>query len=290
MGLAVLCLFGVSLGRVGADEVLTLELPPSQAALEARAAEARTKAQSVASQGTRRSSGRGMRNLAARGQASSERMIVGMLGQLTVRTPIYRKPDGRSRLLVTAVEGTYLALREEAGGWYGVLMADGSLGWLPKQNVHSLNAPAALDRPFVPSGSDEGDIYPRQETIFFTGNAQALFQEASKYLGVRYVWGGNTANGIDCSGFVKNVFGACGFGLPRLGSDQMAYGVAVPNDQLQPGDRLYFGRRRDRVGITHTGIYLGEGAFIHASSSRHGVAVSRLDEPLYHRIFVCARR
>jgi cell wall-associated NlpC family hydrolase len=70
----------------------------------------------------------------------------------------------------------------------------------------------------------------------------------------------------------------------------MAYGVPVPVEQLQSGDRLYFGRRTDRVGVTHTGLYIGNGYFIHASSGRHGVAISQLSEPLFRRIYVCARR
>ncbi len=117
-----------------------------------------------------------------------------------------------------------------------------------------------------------------------------FLNEAYKYLGVPYVWGGNTYGGIDCSGFVKNVYGALGFPLPRLGSDQMAYGVPVPVDQLQPGDRLYFTPRTERLGVHHTGFYVGNGYFIHASSGKHQVTVSHLSESYYRKNFVCARR
>ena len=183
-------------------------------------------------------------------------------------------------------------------------MADGSTGWVPRASVKPMeyqvvsNAPTTYNSlptysngsSAMPSGTDPGDIYPRSNTPYFTGNPQQLLDDAYRYLGVRYVWGGNTFNGIDCSGFVKNVFGSQGLKLPRLGSDQMAYGVPVPKDQLQPGDRLYFGRRKERVGVTHTGLYIGNGYFIHASSSRKGVAISQLSEPMFARIYVCARR
>jgi cell wall-associated NlpC family hydrolase len=142
----------------------------------------------------------------------------------------------------------------------------------------------------LPTGADPGDNFPRSEQPYFVGDAQQLLQEASKYLGVRYVWGGNTTSGLDCSGFIKNVFGAFGMNLPRLGSDQMAYGVPVPYEQLQAGDRLYFGRRTERLGVKHTGLYIGNGYFIHASSGQKQVTINRLDEKPYASMYVCARR
>lgn len=288
-----------------ADGNLTLELPPSDASIEAREARAaevqtinmRSHAAALQASARRRSSVRhrasaGLRGkYASRGGAADRTM--GQLGMLTNQTPIYRA-TGSGTVLATAQPGTYLAIRAERGAWYGVLMADGSLGWMRKSGVRLMDyevvSAGVSTAPYVPAGSDEGDIYPRSGAPFFNGDAQPLLTEAYRYLGVPYVWGGNTARGIDCSGFIRNVFGACGYGLPRLGSDQMAYGVPVPADQLQAGDRLYFGRRTERVGVTHTGLYIGNGYFIHASSSRHGVAVSRLDEAMFRRIYVCARR
>ncbi len=301
-GAALALLFAAAIAR--ADDTLTLDLPPSQAALEARAANMtrqaqaahtstlpqkyRTPSYSRTSGGLSRFASRG--RFPARGQAASER-VVGRLGQLLAATPIHRGRSSRTPLLTTAPTGTYLAIQGEEGAWLGVLMADGSTGWLPRTSAHILDYQVVSNGgPTAPTGSDSGDIYPRSATPYFNGDAQALLNEAYKYLGVRYVWGGNTASGIDCSGFVKNVFETCGYRLPRLGSDQMAYGVPVPVGQLQAGDRLYFGRRTERVGVTHTGLYIGNGYFIHSSSSRHGVAVSHLSEPLFARIYVCARR
>lgn len=216
---------------------------------------------------------------------------MGQLGLLQRPAPIYRSPSPYSRRLVDAQAGTYLAIQDNREGWLGVLMADGSTGWLRSDAVQ------LLDYQVVSTGAapanpaaDAADQFRRTGVPFFTGDGSALLAIAYRYLGVPYVWGGNTARGIDCSGFVKKVFAACGYELPRLGSDQMAYGVPVPPDQLEPGDRLYFGRKRDGSGVTHTGIYVGAGYFIHSSSSRRGVAVSSLSEPLYRRIYVCARR
>ncbi len=103
-----------------------------------------------------------------------------------------------------------------------------------------------------------------------------------------YKWGGESASGLDCSAFVKHCFNTLGIYLPRTAHEQAAYGIPVTPENLQAADRLYFASRDGR--ITHTGIYIGDGYFIHSSSSRGGVAVSRLDEPLYHKMFCGARR
>jgi cell wall-associated NlpC family hydrolase len=300
-GLLALTSMLTAVKPVGADGTLTLQLPPSQAAIEARreaAEQARQRAAATANTLPTRYrtalSSRG--GVPGRGQADATRSM-GRLGQVTVNTAIYRQRNLATVPLARAAVGTYLAIQREEGAWDGVLMADGSTGWIPAQAVRELDyevestgAATPASSGGLPGYSESGDIYPRSSQPYFTGDPQALLREAYRYLGVPYVWGGNTFRGLDCSGFIKNVFAANGYKLPRLGSDQMAYGVPVPVDQLQAGDRLYFGRRTDRVGVTHTGLYIGNGYFIHASSSRHGVAISHLSEPLFRRIYVCARR
>ncbi len=284
-----------------ADGELTLTLPPSREAQEARLeAERQNRPRSNPNpfgepvRKTRRGAAPKRGSLPSRAGGARREIVVGRLGLLETPTVIRRGHSRTSPSLITAEAGTYVALKQEYGEWCGILMADSSIGWVPRSSVKPMeyqvvsNAPAYSGA--MPSGTDPGDIYPRSAAPYFTGDPQNLLNDAYRYLGVRYVWGGNTFNGIDCSGFVKNVFGSQGFKLPRLGSDQMAYGVPVPKDQLQAGDRLYFGRRTERVGVTHTGLYIGNGYFIHASSSRKGVAISHLSEALFRRIYVCARR
>lgn len=286
--------------RANADTSLTLELPPSQAALERQEMEKARKAEKVGRTnvvpqrgGVPKASRAG--RYASRGQTNER--IVGRLGVMERQAVIYRTRSESGRKLINAPSGTYVAVQEERDGWTGVLMADGSMGWTRQDNVQVLDYEVVSSgNSWVPMSSGgtaadgSRDIYPRSNTVYFSGDSRALIQEAYKYLGVKYVWGGNGMSGIDCSGLVKNVFGSQGFVLPRLGSDQMAYGIAVTRDQLLPGDRLYFGRRKDRLGVTHTGLYIGDGYFIHASSSRKGVAISHLNEPMWARMLECARR
>jgi cell wall-associated NlpC family hydrolase len=276
-----------------ADEELTLTLPPSPAAQEILAAQqkaARSRVARTSVTPKRRTS------LSSRGgyggrQGTSER-VVGRLGLLERATPIYRRRDTRNQPLVIAQAGTYVALQDDVGEWCGVLMADGSTGWIEKASVTQLDYQVVAPDSPAPASSftDKDALLPRGTSVYFTGNAEALIAEAFRYMGTRYVWGGNTKNGIDCSGLIKNVFASQGFALPRLGTHQMAYGVPVPFDQLQPGDRLYFGLRKDGRSVTHTGLYIGNGQFIHSSSSRGGVTVSALSESMWSRLYVSARR
>jgi LysM repeat protein len=104
---------------------------------------------------------------------------------------------------------------------------------------------------------------------------------ARKQLGARYVWGGSSPEtGFDCSGFVAWVFRQAGRYMPRDIWGQVQSGPRVSRDQLQPGDVVFF-QNTYTAGLSHNGIYLGNGQFIHAASERVGVIISRLDEPYW---------
>ncbi len=289
----LLCLSG-SLTTALADDILTLELPPSHEALQMRAAERARASQVVAKTPIvpRGNAPARRGRFASRGRQSAPEQVVGRLGLLEKKTTIYRGRSRDTQELIAAPSGTYVAVQGQQDGWVGVLMADGSMGWVPPNAVRLLDYQVVSSGQVpLPSGEREPtDIYPCGNKPIFTSDAQALLNEAYRYLGVRYSWGGNTFKGIDCSGFVKNVFAKSGYALPRTSSEQLAYGIPVSKAELSAGDRLYFGQRKDRLGVTHTGIYIGGGYFIHSSSSRGGVAISHLNEATWVRLYQCARR
>lgn len=117
--------------------------------------------------------------------------------------------------------------------------------------------------------------------------ARRIIQLSMRYLGVPYVFGGVTTNGFDCSGFTRHVYRSVGLELPRAADDQFAVGRPVSISRLQPGDLVFF--TTYEPGASHSGIYIGDGKFISATSSR-GIAIDRLNSSYWSQRYVGARR
>jgi len=114
---------------------------------------------------------------------------------------------------------------------------------------------------------------------------------AKRFLGLPYLWGGRSTFGYDCSGFTQMLVRSRGIIMPRDADLQAAWsGVsAVDRKDLQPGDLLFFGR--SAKNITHTGMYIGDGQFIHDTTNGHPVVqISHLDDQPWTRILVACRR
>ena len=104
-----------------------------------------------------------------------------------------------------------------------------------------------------------------------SSRAQSALNFALAQLGKPYIWGGTGPTGYDCSGLMMASWGKAGVSLPRTAAAQYAAGTPVSTSDLQPGDLVFF-----YPGITHVGMYIGDGKFIHASSPRTGIKVSVL--------------
>lgn len=118
-------------------------------------------------------------------------------------------------------------------------------------------------------------------------NIRSILAEADKYRGVPYVFGGTTPSGFDCSGYVRYVFAKHGVSLPRLADEQYNVGVSVSRANLKAGDLVFF--ETYEPGPSHSGIYIGNGQFISATSSR-GVAVADLDTGYWGARYIGAKR
>jgi len=129
-------------------------------------------------------------------------------------------------------------------------------------------------------GRFAGDVIVRTSKM-----ASALTRSALRFLGVPYVFGGTTSSGFDCSGFVQHVFAMLGIGLPRTADAQYDAGRPAVGGP-RAGDLVFFDTYG---GVSHVGIYLGHGEFVHASSS-HGVMVSHLSESYWASRYVGAKR
>ena len=117
---------------------------------------------------------------------------------------------------------------------------------------------------------------------------QLVMESVMSWLGTRYLFGGMTRSGIDCSAFTGTVYRAIDYKLPRTAAMQYQVGTAVDRDELQFGDLVFFNTRK-AVYVSHVGIYLGNGMFVHASS-RNGVTVSSLNSDYYSSHLIGARR
>jgi cell wall-associated NlpC family hydrolase len=134
------------------------------------------------------------------------------------------------------------------------------------------------------SGGTSGDaIPPAAETARATGAAQDLLREVERWYGTPYVYGGTSRSGTDCSGFTQSVYRSIGVEIPRRASRQAAAARHVSRGSLRPGDLVFF--NTSGSGISHVGIYLGDGYFAHAATSR-GVVRESLSHPYYTTRFV----
>ncbi len=99
-----------------------------------------------------------------------------------------------------------------------------------------------------------------------------------QFLGTRYVYGGTTTSGFDCSGYVRHIYKQFGVNLPRTSSAMFGQGQSVAKSNLQVGDLVFFKTTAATVG--HVGIYIGNGNFVHSSTGK-GVIITKLNDPYY---------
>ena len=237
---------------------------------------------------------------AAAPASSQPTKVIGRLGQAVEELRIYASMNTRARVYSRVPAFQHLVVNTTRyDRWVAITMVNGIKGFALSEKVallpYEVTVPASSrtagsttsrsgsrgSRPAVQSGSQEVD---------------QMLQRSFNYIGTRYVWGGNSlTGGIDCSGFVKELYEGIGVNLPRTAREQARVGKPIERlEDLRAGDRLYFWDRR-RGYIGHTGIFLGYhpdgGAyFIHSSSNNRGVATDDLRNPKWRNILVGARR
>jgi len=187
----------------------------------------------------------------------------------TVSANVYREPDVTRhapilRLPWEAILEVAPGPAEPSARWLKVLLVDGRFAWVQRGDVGQTAAPLSIE-----------------ETL----------RLARKFLGITYTWGGISSFGFDCSGFTQMLVRQRGIEMPRDADLQAAWtGVtSVDRKNLQAGDLLFFGS--SPAHITHTGMYLGRGEFIHDTTHEHpGVQISRLDDAPWTKLLVASRR
>lgn len=116
-----------------------------------------------------------------------------------------------------------------------------------------------------------------------------LVKTARKYIGVPYRWGGETASGgFDCSGLTMVVYKLNGLNLPRNSAWQYNHGKTIAKSQLKEGDLVFFATMGG-TRVSHVGIYIGSGKFIHAPGRGKHVTIADLNNSYFRRTYVGAR-
>jgi len=115
---------------------------------------------------------------------------------------------------------------------------------------------------------------------------------AKRLLGIRYVWGATGPNKYDCSGFTQKIYRDAGIKIPRVSRDQAKVGNYVSYANLRKGDMVFFDTQKRKTGkVTHVGIYLGRGNFIHASSGAKKIVIYNFNrKSFYKKRFLWGRR
>lgn len=229
------------------------------------------------------------------------------------------KPDISSEILTKLDKGKRVDIYEHSGDWYRISIGDERFGWVNKEflsvrgDTVSRGLTTDVQVPVTVTGGDGGKA-EESSNVDNTSNGadgnvtenadptvdgndktseqrQAIVAYAKKFIGVRYVFGGSSPKGFDCSGFVGYVFNHFDITLERVARDMGNGGAAVKKSDLQPGDLVFFDTNGGLNAIRHVGIYIGNGNFIHASSGgdhRH-VTISSLDESFYSKSYMWAR-
>lgn len=185
------------------------------------------------------------------------------------------EPNTSSNIITRLQINDRINIVDKSGDWSKVSTAKDVTGWVKNDFILTKNA-----------------VIPVKKKVVIPVGQQAV-NTAKKYLGVKYVWGGTSPKGFDCSGLVKYVYAKYGVRLNRVAADQARQGTRVTRDKLKAGDLVFFDTDGGKNYINHVGMYIGGGRFIHASSGRstgHKVVISSLNEKFYSKSYITARR
>lgn len=138
----------------------------------------------------------------------------------------------------------------------------------------------------------KGFIEKSAATLPFVGaNAgETMVQMARQFLGERYLWGGTSSYGFDCSGFVYTLHRVLGFDIPRNADDQQENGLPLAPEEIQPGDLVYFAYDHGTGYVHHVGMYIGNGEMIESRTPGAKVDIAKLTEPKFSSEFAGFRR
>lgn len=207
---------------------------------------------------------------------AGDRFVVTGTGSLSLR--VHSSPGLDAPIVARLAEGAVVildddpAVEEDGERWLQIKTARVQ-GWAAARYLVRETALTATPRS-LPSGAALGE-------------RAAAFAES--VVGRPYVWGGTSTSGFDCSGLVQWVYKQVGRDLPRTVATQIGVGRKIAVADLADGDLVFF-ENTYRPGLSHVGVYVGEGRFVHAADEARGVIVSKLATTYWKQRFYAATR
>ena len=196
-------------------------------------------------------------------------------------------------LLFSACSNSQDKLKHESVSIYKIMGITEANKHLSKENISSDISYISYKK--ENTASDVTYISYKKENHFAYDKLKVINDIESKaksFLGVPYVWGATGPSKFDCSGFTQWVYRDSGINIPRVSKNQARVGKFISYENLQRGDMVFFDTKKKRSGlVTHVGIYLGDGNFIHASSAGKSVVIYNFNQKsFYKKRFLWGRR
>ncbi len=192
-------------------------------------------------------------------------------------------PSAESETLTSLANGANCKIISGGSNWTKIIVnATNEIGYVKTSNVKQVTEPKA-------GAFSSKTTNSKTKSVAVSGSASgsALVAQASKYIGTRYVYGGTSPSGFDCSGLVQYSLRKLGVSIARSSSSQYGYGTSVSKANLQPGDLVFFSRGG---GISHVAIYAGNGQVIHAPRTGKRVCYQSLSSLCGYMKYVGAKR
>lgn len=192
-------------------------------------------------------------------------------------------PSEESETLTTLANGAKCLIISGGSNWTKIIVsATNEIGYVKTSEVKKIVEPAKPKANKSKKSSTAGD-----NTVYASAGGSKLVAQASKYIGTRYVYGGTSPSGFDCSGLVQYSMRKLGVSLPRSSGAQYGCGTSVSRNNLKPGDLVFFSRGG---GISHVAIYAGNGQVIHAPRAGKTVCYQSLNSLATALHYVGAKR